>query len=89
MVLQNTAINTTSPNQPLLPTTLSALLDQFSKVFDIPSRLPQIQGHEHQIVLKEGAKPVCERPYRYPYFQKSEIEKIVNELLDVNSIQPS
>ena len=32
---------------------------------------------------------MCERPYRYPHFQKSEIEKIVNELLEVGSIQPS
>ena len=29
------------------------------------------------------------RPYRYPYFQKSEIEKIVNELREVAYIQPS
>ena len=32
---------------------------------------------------------MCEKPYRYPHFQKSEIEKIVNELLEVGSIQPS
>ena len=32
---------------------------------------------------------MCERQYRYPHFQKSEIEKIVNELLEVGSIQPS
>ena len=30
-----------------------------------------------------------ERQYRYPHFQKSEIEKIVNELLEIGSIQPS
>lgn len=32
---------------------------------------------------------MCERPYRYPYFQKFEIEKIVDELLSFGSIQPS
>ena len=32
---------------------------------------------------------MCEKPYRYPHFQKFEIEKIVNELLEVGSIQPS
>ena len=40
-------------------------------------------------MLKDGTPPVHERPYRYPYFQKSEIEKIVNELLELGSIQPS
>ena len=32
---------------------------------------------------------MCERPYKYPYFQKNEIEKIVKELLEVGSIRPS
>ena len=30
-----------------------------------------------------------ERPYRYPFYQKSKIEKIVHELLEVGSIRPS
>jgi hypothetical protein len=29
------------------------------------------------------------RPYRYPYFQKEEIEKIVKELLETRVIRPS
>ena len=32
---------------------------------------------------------MCGRPYKYPYFQKTEIEKIVRELLEVGSIRPS
>jgi hypothetical protein len=32
---------------------------------------------------------VCERPYRHPYFQKTEIEKIVRELLQSGVIRPS
>ena len=32
---------------------------------------------------------MCERPYKYPYFQKNEIEKIVKELLEVGYIRPS
>ena len=58
-------------------------------VFDILFGLPPIWGHKHQLVLKEGTTPVCERPYKYPYFQTSKFEKIVNELLEVGSIQPS
>ena len=30
-----------------------------------------------------------ERPYKYPFYQKSKIEKIVHELLEVGSIRPS
>ena len=40
-------------------------------------------------MLKDDTPPVHERLYRYPYFQKSEIDKIVNELLELGSIQPS
>jgi len=48
-----------------------------------------LRGHEHSITLKEGAQPVCQRPYRYPFYQKNEIEKIVMELLSVGSIRDS
>ena len=76
-------------DKPLLHAALSDLLAEFPKVFEIPTTLSLIRGHEHQIVLEDGTPPVCERPYRYPYFQKSEIQKIVNELLELGSIQPS
>ena len=45
-----------------LPTALSNLLDEYSKVFEMPSSLPPFHGHEHGITLKEGFQPVCERP---------------------------
>ena len=32
---------------------------------------------------------MCQKPYRYPHFQKNEIEKIVNELLEVGFIRHS
>ena len=65
------------------------MLDRFSKVFEVPTGLPLIRGHKHQIVLKDGTPLVCERPYKNPYFQKSEIEKTVHELLELGSIQAS
>ena len=58
-------------------------------MFEVAKGLPPIRGHEHQIVLKDGIPPVYERPYKYPYFQKSKIKKILNELLELGSIQPS
>ena len=48
-----------------------------------------MRGHEHQINLKEGTQAICQRPYRYPYYQKNEIEKIVKDLLEVGFIQNS
>ena len=47
------------------------------------------ERHEHQILLKEGAKLTSQRPYRYPFYQKSEIEKIVKDLLESGCIRPS
>ena len=70
-----------------LPVEVELLLQEFKHVFKTPTRLPPLRGHEHPIVLKEGAQPVCQRPYRYPFYQKNEIEKIVKELLSVGSIR--
>ena len=39
--------------------------------------------------MKEGAQAICQRPYRYPYYQKNEIEKIIKELLSVGFIRNS
>ena len=89
LVLQITATYPVLFVQPHLSPMLANLLSEFSKVFVVPTGLPLIKGHEHSISLKEGTLPICERPYMYPHFQKSKIEKIVNELLEVGSIQPS
>ena len=80
---------TTSP-QPCDPT-IEQLLTESASVYATPTSLPPCKGHEHQILLKEGTTPICQRPYsyRYPHFQKTKIEKIVTELLEVGSIRPS
>ena len=65
------------------------LLDQFQEVFGEPTGLPPNLDHNHNIVLQPGAKPVCVGPYCYLYFQKTEIEKIVNDMLSSSIIRPS
>ena len=69
------------------------MLKEFEAVFATPVGLPPIRGHEHQIQLKECAQAICQRPYRYPFYQKkkkkNEIEKIDKELLSVGSIRHS
>ena len=72
--------------QESLPAILADLPADYAGVFSTPVGLPPVRGHEHQIILKEGTPPASARPYRYPYFQKSEIEKIEKELLEVGSI---
>ena len=68
---------------------IEGLLTEFASIFETPCGLPPSIGHEHQIVLKEGIVPICQRPYRYLHFQKIEIKKIITKLLEVGSIQPS
>jgi len=70
-------------------TSLDTLLQQFSDVFREPTELPPARQHDHQIPLLEGAQPVSVRPYRYPFYQKAEIEKIVKDLLQTGVIRPS
>lgn len=65
------------------------LLEVFKNVFDEPKGLSPPRSHDHQILLKEGTQPICVRPYRYPYYQKTEIEKIVRYLLESGVIKPS
>jgi hypothetical protein len=72
-----------------IPSEIQQVLEQFASIFKEPKGLPPLRGHEHQILLKEGTQPICQRPYRYPYYQKTEIEKIVKELLNSGSIRPS
>ena len=65
------------------------LLNLYPEVFSEPKGLPPTRNHDHHIVLHSGAKPVCVGPYRYPYFQKSEIENIVHEMLQSGIVRPS
>ena len=65
------------------------LLQEFGEVFETPTCLPPVRGHENQITLMEGFQPVCQRTYRYPFYQKNEIEKIERELLSVGLIRNS
>ena len=58
-------------------------------MFSKPAGLPPPRALEHRIDLKPGTGPVKVRPYRYPVSQKTEIERIVADLLQSGLIQPS
>eukprot|EP00253_Pinus_taeda_P035310 PITA_35310 len=68
---------------------LQKVLDNHSKVFETPKSLPFIRDHDHAIHLTPKTVPPNIRPYRYPYAQKSEIERMVAEMLEAGIIQPS
>ncbi|GJY89117.1 ty3-gypsy retrotransposon protein [Tanacetum coccineum] len=72
-----------------LPVDLHNLLVSFEDVFLTPRGLPPSRELDHHIPLLPDCAPVNVRPYRYPHFQKSEIERLTAEMLDQGIIQPS
>lgn len=83
-------ISQAEPTDPPHPIpTINELLLKYQSIFHQPSSLPPPQQHDHHINLLLTANLVNVRPYRYPHFQKTEIEKQVSELLDFGLIQPS
>ncbi|KAJ3690878.1 hypothetical protein LUZ61_020042 [Rhynchospora tenuis] len=65
------------------------LLMKYKEIFEEPTGLPPLRDTDHRIPLLPGSKPINLRPYRLSYFQKLELEKIVEELLKNSFIQPS
>ena len=68
---------------------LQKILETFQDIFKEPMGLPSNRAHDHCIPLQPGSQPVCSRPYRHPHYQKSEIEKLVTELLSTGVICPN
>jgi hypothetical protein len=68
---------------------LKALLDEFADVFREPSGLPPDRGDGHVVMLKEGAQPPYQRPYRLSLQQEEEARKQVKEMLAKGWIEPS
>lgn len=78
-----------SPTQPVFNPQLESLLQQYQHLFSTPSNLPPPRPTDHRISLKNGSNPVNVRPYRYPQFQKREIENQIKTMLDQGIIRPS
>lgn len=64
-------------------------MTSYADIFMEPTELPPQRAHDHSILLQEGVQLVSVRPYRYPFYQKEEIDKIVRELLATGVIRPS
>jgi len=68
---------------------LNTFLEEFDDLFHEPLGLPPKRSCDHTIALKVGTTTPNIRPYRYPYYQKNEIERFVKEMLTVGIIRPS
>jgi len=79
--------NTLSTNT--YPLLIQCLLEEFVEVFAPNPSLPPQRQHDHKIPLQPSIGPVSVHPYRYSYYQKAEIERMVKELLESGLIRPS
>ena len=68
---------------------IQKLLSKYSSVFKLPTTLPPSRNHDHKIELLPNTLANNVRPYRYPYFEKTVFENIVQEMLDLGVIRPS
>ncbi|XP_042039612.1 uncharacterized protein LOC121785291 [Salvia splendens] len=72
-----------------LPSGIVDVLTQFKPVFSLPAGMPPKRLFDHRVHLLPGMKPINVIPYRYPYFQKNEIERQVKDMLERGIIQRS
>ena len=75
--------------QPETTAYLVSLLHQYEDVFQVPRGLSPPREYDHAITLQYGTPPILVRSYRYPCLQKTEIEKIVHEMLEEGVIRSS
>ncbi|XP_042067228.1 uncharacterized protein LOC121810533 [Salvia splendens] len=74
---------------PNLPAEILEVLTAHRAVFEQPRGVPPARLFDHRIHLLPGTRPINVRPYRYPYFQKTEIEKQVHDMLEQGIIRHS
>lgn len=65
-------------------------LDRNQQVFNKHKEIsPSRDKHDHNIPFLPGRQQPSVCPYKYPFAQKNDIEKIIKELLQVDIIHPS
>nr|GEX29486.1 hypothetical protein [Tanacetum cinerariifolium] len=80
-LIQMTGSNAQSDSQ------IQTLLKEFETLFETPKELPLNRSHDHTIPLLPNTPPINVRPYRHPPNKKQTIKLMVNELLEVGTIQ--
>ena len=74
---------------PHLVSAIETLLYQYQQLFQTPTTLSPPQAVTHHINLLPSSSPINVRPYQYPHFQKTKIEKQISNLLSASLIRPS
>ena len=72
-----------------IPWEVQQVLEQYQDLLTEPQGLPPQRAYDHKINLTDESKAVNVAPYRYAHFQKSEIERQVEEMLRQGIIRPS
>lgn len=88
-LVQITTIDTNKEEKVKASEEIRTLLEEYSDIFSTPKGLPPARAQDHSIPIKQGSQPINSRPYRCPYFQKEEIEKITKEMLNSGVIRNS
>ena len=66
------------------------IVQKHEKVFqDLLMKMPPNWEIEHTIEVKAGSNPFNIKPYHYPHHHKTEIEKIIQDLLKCGVISKS
>lgn len=72
-----------------VPKEIAVILEDFDAIFQTPQGLPPHRRQDHSITLKEGSDVSNLRPYRYPHHPKTEIERLVSEMLKAGIFRDS
>lgn len=65
------------------------ILVKYHRVLAQTQGLPPKREQDHKISFYHGQGPVSINPYCFPYFQKTEIEKLVDEMLSTGVVRLS
>jgi hypothetical protein len=76
------------PDNTLIHPSIDVVLQELHDIFADNTTLPPIRECDHTIPLKPDCKPPNIRPYRVPYKQKEEIEKLIKAMLQDELIRP-
>ncbi|GJU37588.1 retrotransposon-related protein [Tanacetum coccineum] len=74
---------------PILDDALKQLMVKYATIFSVPKSLPPTRPFDHRIRLLPNTSPVNVKPYRYPHFQKAEMERLISLMLSKGIVRPS